>query len=91
MDRCLEVVGFLVLLSKLLWSSESLRDKIVSSSEKKYFDGRVRYLLSLDAFLFLEDEEDEDEEDEEDEDRREGVSLERCLVFSLPFQLWVPA
>jgi len=47
--------------------------------------------LSLDAFLFLEDEEDEDEEDEEDEDRREGVSLERSLVFSLPFRLWVPA
>ena len=58
MDCCLEVVGFLVL-------SESLRDKIVSSSEKKYFDGRVRYLLSLDAFLFLEDEEDEEEEDED--------------------------
>ena len=87
-DCCLEVMGFLVLLSRLSWSSELLRDKIVSNSEKKYYDGRVRYLLSLDAFLFLEDEEDEEEEDE---DRREGVSLERSLIFSLPFWLWVPA
>lgn len=87
-DRHLEVMGFLVLLSRSLWSSELLRDKIVSNSEKKYYDGRVHYLLSLDTFLFLEDEEDEDEEDE---DRQEGVLLERSLIFSLPFQLWVPA
>ena len=51
-DRCLEVMGFSVLSSRSSWPSESLRDKIVSRSEKKYFDESVNYLLSLDLSFF---------------------------------------